>query len=51
MSGLAGLGGLGAFGQMPNPQGMMMFPPQGLTNPNILQMMQASGYGAQKDKN
>lgn len=41
--------GLGGFGQMPNPQqGMMMFPP-GLSNPNMMQMMQ--GFGAPKDKN
>lgn len=47
---IPGLGGMGAFGQMPNPQGMMMFPP-GLTNPNMMQMMQAGGFGAHKDKN
>jgi len=41
---------LGAFGQMPNPQGMMMFPPTGLSNPNMMQMMQA-GFGGPKDKN
>jgi len=37
---------------MPNPQGMMMFPPTGLSNPSMMQqMMQASGFGAPKDKN
>ncbi len=42
--------GLGGFGQMPNPQqGMMMFPPPGLSHP-MMQMMQA-GFGTPKDKN
>lgn len=41
--------GLGGFGQMPNPQGMMMFPP-GIPSPNMMHMMQAGGFGANKDK-
>lgn len=36
---------------MPNPQGMMMFPPN-LSNPNMMQMMQGGGaFGTPKDKN
>ncbi len=43
------MGGLGGFGQMPNPQGMMMFPP-GMPNQNMMHMMQG-GFGAtNKDK-
>jgi hypothetical protein len=51
MQNLVGLGG--GFGQMPNPQGMMMFPP-GLSNPAMMQMMQNGGFPGfpgQKDKN
>lgn len=42
---------LGGLGQIPYPQqGMMMFPP-GLPNSAAMQMMQAGGFGNQKDKN
>jgi len=34
---------------MSNPQGMMMFPP-GISNPNIMQMMQTGSFGVPKDK-
>ena len=37
------------FGQGQFPQGMMMLP-QGFQNPNMMQMMQGSGFGSSKDK-
>jgi len=37
----------GGFGQMQNPQGMMMFP-SGNPYQNMMPMMQSGGFGIQK---